>query len=105
MSSSAPASGAGSVSARAERRASRASMACMPQLSQPHAMRSPSEACERNKDPIPAVLREELAGSTRLLEVGSGTGQHAVHFAAALPQLLWQPSELAENLPPLAERI
>ena len=64
-----------------------------------------SEACERNRGPILAVLREELAGSTRVLEVGSGSGQHAVHFAAALPQLLWQPSELAGNLPPLAERI
>jgi cyclopropane fatty-acyl-phospholipid synthase-like methyltransferase len=68
-------------------------------------MLSLSEACERNKEPILAVLREELARSTRVLEVGSGTGQHAVHFAAALPQLVWQPSELAENLPPLAERI
>ena len=64
-----------------------------------------SEACERNKEPILAVLREELAGSTRVLEVGSGTGQHAVYFAAALPQLVWQPSELAENLAPLAERV
>jgi cyclopropane fatty-acyl-phospholipid synthase-like methyltransferase len=64
-----------------------------------------SEASERNKGPILAVLRAELSGSTRVLEVGSGTGQHAVHFAAALPQLLWQPSELTENLPPLAERI
>jgi cyclopropane fatty-acyl-phospholipid synthase-like methyltransferase len=64
-----------------------------------------SEACERNKGPILAVLREELAASTQVLEVGSGTGQHAVHFAAGLPQLLWQPSELAENLPALAERI
>jgi SAM-dependent methyltransferase len=64
-----------------------------------------SEACERNKGPILAVLREELARSTRVLEVGSGTGQHAVHFAAELPQLLWQPSELAVNLPPLVERI
>jgi len=64
-----------------------------------------SEACERNKGPILAVLREELAASARVLEVGSGTGQHAVYFAARLPQLLWQPSELAENLAPLAERV
>ena len=64
-----------------------------------------SEACERNKGPILAVLREELAGTTRVLEVGSGTGQHAVHFAAGLPRLLWQPSELAAALAPLAERI
>ncbi|MBV8146699.1 MAG: DUF938 domain-containing protein [Gammaproteobacteria bacterium] len=64
-----------------------------------------SEACERNKEPILAVLRTELAACTRVLEVGSGTGQHAVHFTAAMPQLLWQPSELPENLPSLAERI
>jgi SAM-dependent methyltransferase len=63
-----------------------------------------SEACERNKGPILAVLRQELEGCRRVLEVGSGTGQHAVYFTAALAQLLWQPSELAENLPALAER-
>jgi cyclopropane fatty-acyl-phospholipid synthase-like methyltransferase len=64
-----------------------------------------AEACERNKGPILAVLHAELAASTRVLEVGSGTGQHAVHFAAGLPQLRWQPTELRENLAPLAERI
>jgi cyclopropane fatty-acyl-phospholipid synthase-like methyltransferase len=64
-----------------------------------------SETCERNKAPILAVLREELAACTRVLEVGSGTGQHAVYFAAALAQLIWQPSELQESLPALAERI
>jgi SAM-dependent methyltransferase len=77
----------------------------MAPLSQTRAVLTVSEACERNKGPILAVLREELAGTTCVLEVGSGTGQHAVHFAAGLPQLLWQPSELAEALPPLAERI
>ena len=64
-----------------------------------------SEACERNKEPILGVLRTELAGAATVLEVGSGTGQHAVHFAAGLPQLLWQPSELPEHLPALAERV
>jgi cyclopropane fatty-acyl-phospholipid synthase-like methyltransferase len=64
-----------------------------------------SEACERNKEPLLAVLREELAGCQQLLEIGSGSGQHAVHFAAHLPRLTWQPSELPENLAPLAERI
>src|SRR5256885_12618242 len=43
--------------------------------------------------------------SHSVLEVGSGTGQHAVHFAAHLPHLTWQPSELDEQLAPLAERI
>jgi cyclopropane fatty-acyl-phospholipid synthase-like methyltransferase len=64
-----------------------------------------SEACERNKEPLLAVLREELAGCEQLLEIGSGSGQHAVYFAAHLPRLTWQPSELPENLAPLAERI
>ena len=64
-----------------------------------------SEACERNKEPILGVLRTELAGAATVLEVGSGTGQHAVHFAAGLPQLLWQASELPEHLPALAERV
>ncbi|HKD52601.1 MAG TPA: DUF938 domain-containing protein [Steroidobacteraceae bacterium] len=64
-----------------------------------------SDACERNKGPILAVLHTELAGHARVLEIGSGTGQHAVHFAAHLPHLAWQPSELPENLVPLAERI
>jgi cyclopropane fatty-acyl-phospholipid synthase-like methyltransferase len=64
-----------------------------------------SEACERNKGPILAVLRHEFAAATRVLEIGSGTGQHAVYFAAHLPQLSWQPSELPGELPALAERL
>ena len=64
-----------------------------------------SDACERNKGPILEVLRTEFAASHSVLEVGSGTGQHAVHFAAHLPHLAWQPSELAEELAPLTERI
>jgi hypothetical protein len=54
-------------------------------------------ATERNRDAILAVLREHFAGRRRVLEVGSGTGQHAVHFAAALPALAWQPSDLPEH--------
>ena len=56
-------------------------------------------ACERNREPILAVLRACFADSRRVLEVGSGTGQHAVHFAAALPRLSWQCSDRAEHLP------
>lgn len=56
-----------------------------------------SQACENNKEPILNILRPLLANSKRVLEVGSGTGQHAVHFAPALPWLEWQPSDLAEN--------
>ena len=56
-------------------------------------------ACERNRDAILAVLREHFADRRRVLEVGSGTGQHAVHFAAAMPWLTWQCSDVADNLP------
>ena len=56
-------------------------------------------ACERNRDPILAVLRPHFADRSRVLEIGSGTGQHAVHFAAAMPFLVWQTSDVAENLP------
>lgn len=56
-------------------------------------------ACERNREPILAVLRERFADRRRVLEIGSGTGQHAVHFAAAMPWLVWQCSDRAEFLP------
>ena len=58
-----------------------------------------SAASEQNRAPIEAVLRECFAAPGEVLELGSGTGQHAVYFAAALPHLLWQPTDLAENLP------
>lgn len=47
----------------------------------------------RNREPILGVLREELPDSGLVLEVASGTGEHAVHFAEALTQLTWQPSD------------
>ena len=58
-----------------------------------------SPSCERNAGPILEVLRRHLGGARTVLEVGSGTGQHAVHFAAALPWLQWQASDRAGNLP------
>lgn len=58
-----------------------------------------SAACERNRDPILASLKEVLADKTRVLEIGSGTGQHAVHFAKHFPHLIWQTSDLPENHP------
>jgi cyclopropane fatty-acyl-phospholipid synthase-like methyltransferase len=58
-----------------------------------------SEACDQNKGPILAVLGPLLRDAARVLEVGSGTGQHAVHFAAALPHLTWQTSDVLANLP------
>ena len=62
-------------------------------------MKRYSDACERNRDPILAVLRRVFADRTAVLEIGSGTGQHAAYFAPALPHLDWQPSDVAENLP------
>ena len=58
-----------------------------------------SPSCERNRDPILAVLREHFADRRHVLEIGSGTGQHAVHFAAAMPWLAWQCSDVGDNLP------
>ncbi len=61
-----------------------------------------SEACERNRGPILEVLRDAFSGVARVLEIGSGTGQHAVFFAAMLPHLIWQPSDRDEHLAGIA---
>jgi len=58
-----------------------------------------AESCEQNKRPILTVLRQLLQKRTHLLEIGSGTGQHAVYFAEAFPQLTWQTSDREENHP------
>jgi cyclopropane fatty-acyl-phospholipid synthase-like methyltransferase len=64
-----------------------------------------SEACERNKGPILNVLRVAFADRTQVLEIGSGTGQHAVHFAAHLTHLTWHPTEQLAYLADLASRV
>ena len=51
-------------------------------------------AVARNRDPILAVLRRALPAQGTVLEIASGTGEHAVHFAAALPRLTWQPTDV-----------
>ena len=66
-------------------------------------MKPHSDACERNRGPILEVLRDHFADRRRVLEIGSGTGQHAVHFAAALRQLIWQTSDLAPSLPDIRQ--
>ena len=53
-----------------------------------------SESCVQNRDPILAVLRELFADRSHVLEIGSGTGQHAVYFGAALPHLVWQSADV-----------
>jgi Protein of unknown function (DUF938) len=64
-----------------------------------------SEACERNKGPILEILRDRFAQSSQVLEIGSGTGQHAVYFAANLKHLIWHPTERLTFLPDLVQRI
>jgi len=64
-----------------------------------------SSACERNKYPILEVLRTFMAAGHRVLEVGSGTGQHAVFFGSSFPQASWQPADTGEYLPGLQVRL
>jgi SAM-dependent methyltransferase len=59
-------------------------------------MKPYSESCDQNRAPILEVLRIELAARHRLLEIGSGTGQHAVYFAPEFPRLLWQTSDMVD---------
>ena len=56
-----------------------------------------SEYAARNAAPVLEILQHEFASATRVLAIGSGTGQHAVAFAAALDHLHWQTSDLDEN--------
>ncbi len=67
-------------------------------------MKSYSEATERNKRPILEILHQAFADRSMVLEIGSGTGQHAVFFARILSHLVWQPTERSANLDGLSER-
>jgi len=60
-------------------------------------MKQYSEACDQNRMPILDILKREFRAARRVLEIGSGTGQHAVFFGRHLPHLLWQTSDLEEN--------
>ncbi|MEE2786421.1 MAG: DUF938 domain-containing protein [Myxococcota bacterium] len=60
-------------------------------------MKSFSPAAERNRAPILAVLQAHLPDAGRVLEVGSGTGQHIAHFASKMARLTWQPSDLTAD--------
>lgn len=58
-----------------------------------------SQACENNKRPIAEVLGRVFTRPGLILEIGSGTGQHVVHFAEQMPHLNWQPSDRRQYLP------
>ena len=60
---------------------------------------------ERNRAPILGVLKRVLSKSRLVLEIGSGTGQHAAYFAPELPHLVWQASDVADNLPDIRQWI
>lgn len=66
-------------------------------------MRRESPAATRNREPILEVLRARLGSPATVLEVGSGTGQHAAFFAASLPHVVWRPSDRDEELFPSIE--
>ena len=60
-------------------------------------MKPYAESCEQNREPILAVIQPLFSGCSHLLEIGSGTGQHAVYFAAEMPHLTWQTSDRVDN--------
>jgi cyclopropane fatty-acyl-phospholipid synthase-like methyltransferase len=69
-------------------------MKSMTGLNKPYA-----ESCDQNRDPIISVIGPLLQEYSSLLEIGSGTGQHAVYFGSSMPHLDWYTSDRPENLP------
>ena len=63
-----------------------------------------SQSCENNKGPILGVLQRVFADCETVLEIASGTGQHATWFASRLPHLTWQPTEMPANMALLKPR-
>jgi len=59
-------------------------------------MKPYSESCDQNRDAILAILKRLFEKKTRILEIGSGTGQHAVYFSQHMPHLIWQCSDQIE---------
>lgn len=68
-------------------------------------MLSFSQAAENNKEPIAQILRAAFAEVRNVLEIGSGTGQHAVYFGQCLPHLIWRTSDLVHNLPDIQAQL
>lgn len=61
-----------------------------------------SESCEQNQEPILSIIEPLLIDCKSVLEIGSGTGQHAVYFAEKLPHLIWHTSDQPEYIPGIA---
>lgn len=68
----------------------------------PYNLKASTTAAHRNREPILAELKGQLRGARRVLELGSGAGVHAEHFARHLPRLVWQPTEQPSQLQALA---
>ncbi len=62
-------------------------------------MKPYAAACDENRDPILSAIQPLLASCHHVLEIGSGTGQHAVYFGSHMPHLTWQTSDLAQHHP------
>jgi len=62
-------------------------------------MKQFSESCIQNQNPILSIIKPLLVNASTVLEIGSGTGQHAVFFAEQMPHLTWQASDQSQYLP------